>query len=230
MFFKILQYLRKLVGKFGYSVMPKVELAKICGLAVKQCCPTRWWTDWLMCERFMEIHGKDKEAINKVITLCGWKKDFGKMKEADLELISYFVDFFKVLKVKSDILGGEESATLHMVHSSVREIQKNIRKWKEHPVIGSFTVDFDKEFSHYFDFIVNPSHVNYDKIFAVAAYLSPFHHGTLSNDEKRIVKDYLHLEVSLMDGGVSSSVVSEGSTESGPVEPASDNMIPGILK
>ena len=178
-----------------------------------------------MCERFMEIHGKDNEAINKVITLCGWKK-MKRMKEADFNLISYFVEFFKVMKIKSDILGGEKEATLHLVHSSVREIKNNIMKWQDHQVIGSFAQDFAKEFAHYFDFIVDPSHGNYDKIYAVAAYLSPFHHGTLSNEEKSIVKSYLYTEVCVMDGGVTE--VSE-STESGPVEPANDNMIPGIL-
>ena len=92
-FLKILEILRKLMGKFGKSVSPKVELDKICGLQVKRNCPTRWWTDWVMCERVLGIYKKEAEALNTIISSYSKTWKIRKLKQNDFDLVSYFVEF-----------------------------------------------------------------------------------------------------------------------------------------
>ena len=144
-FFEILEHLKKLVAKFSRSVGPKVELKELCQLLMIAAVATRWWSEWLMAERVVAIHKVNKEALNIVKTNQGWK--LRKLKEEDYTLISYFVDFFRPIKEKSDILGGDKYSTLHLVHPSIKGIRRQINMHREHPVIGAFVQDFDVEFS-----------------------------------------------------------------------------------
>ena len=233
-FFMILDYLGKLSAKFGRSVTPKIMLNELCGLAMKQVCPTRWWTEWMMNERIMQIYSVDPEAINKVITSCGWKKDndpLRLLKKVDFELISYYVEFFKLMKIKSDEMEAEDTPTLHLVLSSVKLIQRSITKWTDHPVIATFAQNFAREFNSYFDVIMNPTNPSYFKIFAVAAYLSPFHQVSLTQDERQLAKDFISEEVRGMEGGGIARAESDAADgDAGPVETGGDSNIPGIHK
>ena len=230
-FFKILEYLGKLSAKFGRSVAPKVLLNELCSLAMKQVCPTRWWTEWMMNERIMEIHAVDADAINKVITSCGWKNDkdpLRLLKKVDFELISYYVDFFKIMKDKSDEMEAEDTPTLHLVLSSVKLIQRSVDKWTDHPVIATFAQNFAREFKTYFDVIVNPSNPGYFKIFAVAAFLSPFYQVYLTLEEKQLARDYLYEEVrGMAGGGTTNAEAAVEEDDTGLFETGNDSNIPG---
>ena len=216
------------MGKFGKSVSPKVELEKICGLQVKRNCPTRWWTDWLMCERVLEIHKKEAEALNTVISSNSKTWKIRKLQKFDYDLVSYFVDFFRVFKIKSDLMGGEEFSNIHFVHSTVKQFRRHIGKWKEHQVIGNFVKNFEIIFSEYFDFVDHPDHPDYQQIYTTAAFLSPYHQAMLSPREKREAKEYLRCEVTLMED----SMVGAGEEEniaaaSAPALDSANNMMPG---
>ena len=125
---------------------PKVELKALCGLLLVAAVVTRWWSDWLMAERVVTIHKVNKDALNTVKTSQGWTK-LRKLKEDDYNLITYFVEFFRPMKEKADILGGEKFCTLHLVLPSVKGIRRQIKMWRDHSVIGAFVQDFDVEFS-----------------------------------------------------------------------------------
>ena len=145
-FYEVLDLLKKLVAKFSRSVGPKVELKNLCNLLMVAAVATRWWSEWLMAERVVEIHKVNKDALNTVKASYKWT-DFRKLKEEDYQLITYFVDFFRPMKEKSDILGGENFSTIHLVFSSVKGIRRQIKMWRDHPVIGAFVQEFDREFS-----------------------------------------------------------------------------------
>ena len=225
-FYNTLELLRELMGKFGRSVSPKVDLHQICGLQVKRNCPTRWWTDWLMCERVLEIHKKEAEALNTIISSYSKTWKIRKLKQNDFDLVSYFVEFFKIFKLKSDLMGGEEFSNIHFVHSTVKMFRRHINKWRDHLVIGSFVRDFEIEFSAYFDFIDNPDHPNYQQIYSVAAYLSPYHQAMLTSREKMEAKEYLRSEVSVMEDHMVAT--QEPVTAPLNVDSAADNLMPGM--
>ena len=176
---------------------------KICGLQVLRACPTRWWTEYLMCERVVEISSKEKEALNQVIKTCDWKdkdkKKFRKLTNNDHDLLDHYVNFFRLFKDKSDMMGGEDFSNIHYVHSTVKLFRRHIDKWSEHAVIGSFVSDFSKIFSEYFDFIDHPEHPDYMEIYSITAYLSPYHQPMLTSSEKKRAKEYLMEEVLLRE-------------------------------
>ena len=145
-FYEVLDTLKKFVAKFSRSVGPKVELKDLCNLQMVASVPTRWWSQWLMAERVVAIYKANKDALNTVKASHGWK-EVRKLKEEDYNLISLFVEFFRPMKQKSDILGGDKFSTIHLVHSSVKEIRRHINMWRDHPVIGAFVKEFDVEFS-----------------------------------------------------------------------------------
>ena len=99
-----------------------------------------------MAERVVTIHKANKDALNTVKTSQGWTK-LRKLKEDDYTLINHFVEFFRPIKEKADILGGENYTTLHLVLPSIKGIRRQINKHRDHPVIGAFVQDFDVEFS-----------------------------------------------------------------------------------
>ena len=146
MFYTTLDYLRTLVGKFGKSVGPKVELKAHSQLLMLGFVKTRWWSEWLMAERVLAIRKADCEALNKVKASYGWT-DVRKIKDEDYKLVRYYVEFFSVMKQKSDILAAEDTCTLHLVHSCVKGIRKQITKYENNETIGGFVRDFDTEFS-----------------------------------------------------------------------------------
>ena len=156
-----------------------------------------------MVERVLEIHKKDKEALNQVMTTCAWKdkdgKKFRKLTNADYNLLSYYIDFFKMFMDKSDMMGGEEFSNIHYVHSTVKLFRRHIAKWSQHAVIGSFVRTFSEIFSEYFDFVDHPNHPDYQEIYSITAYLSPYHQAMLSPGEKRRAKEYLLTEVLLRE-------------------------------
>ena len=218
------------MGKFGKSVSPKAELNKICGLQVKRNCPTRWWTDWTMCERVLEIHKKEAEALNTIISSYSKTWKIRKLQKFDYDLVSYFVDFFRVFKIKSDLMGGEEFSNIHFVHSTVKQFRRHIGKWKDHQVIGNFVKNFEIDFAEYFDFIDQPDHAEYQKIYTIAAFLSPYHQAMLSPREKKEAKDYLRSEVTLMEDsmvGVGEEENIAAAAASAPVMDSANNMMPG---
>ena len=53
----------------------------------------RWWTDFLMFNRMLEINKKDAGAINHVIGFCGMDEELILLEE-DLLLINKFVQLF----------------------------------------------------------------------------------------------------------------------------------------
>ena len=152
-----------------------------------------------MCERVVEISSKEKEALNHVIKTCDWKdkkgKKFRKLTNADHDLLDHYVNFFRLFKDKSDMMGGEDFSNIHYVHSTVKLFRRHIDKWSQHAVIGSFVSDFSKIFSEYFDFIDQPDHPDYMEIYSITAYLSPYHQPMLSSSEKKRAKEYLMEEV-----------------------------------
>ena len=145
-FSEILDLLKKYVAKFSRSVGPKVELKNLCEFLMVASVPTRWWSEWLMAERVVAIYEVNKDALNTVKASQGWK-DLRKLKEEDYDLIKCFVEFFRPMKEKSDILGGDKFSTIHLVHSSVKGIRRQIKLWRDHPVISAFVQEFDVEFS-----------------------------------------------------------------------------------
>ena len=79
-----------------------------------------------MMARIQDIGKIDKEAINTIIKTCKWKQTL--FHDDDYERISLFVSFFTYMKEKSDQLAGENTCTIHLVHSVVKGILKHIRK------------------------------------------------------------------------------------------------------
>ena len=145
-FYEILDLLKKYVAKFSRSVGPKVELKALCDLLMVAAVATRWWSEWLMAERVVAIHKVNQDAINIVKTSHKWT-ELRKLKDEDYQLIGFFVDFFRPMKEKSDILGGDQFSTIHLVFSSIKGIRRQIKMWRDHPVIGVFVQEFDIEFS-----------------------------------------------------------------------------------
>ena len=125
---------------------PKVQLKDLCHLLMVASVVTRWWSAWLLAERVSAIHKVNKEALNIIKTSNGWN-EIRDLNDDDYALINLFVDFFRPMKELSDILGGEQFSTIHLVAPGVKEIRRNIKKNEDHPVIGSFVRDFGVEFS-----------------------------------------------------------------------------------
>ena len=138
--------MKKLVARFSRSVGPKVQLKDLCHLLMVASVVTRWWSAWLLAERVSAIHKVNKEALNIIKTSNGWN-EIRDLNDDDYALINLFVDFFRPMKELSDILGGEQFSTIHLVAPGVKEIRRNIKKNEDHPVIGSFVRDFGVEFS-----------------------------------------------------------------------------------
>ena len=170
---------------------------KLCGLQVRRACETRWWTEFLVCERVLAIYDKEKEALNTVIKAFKWTQR--KLTKADHDLLRYYVEFFQIFKEKSDMMSGEEFCNIHFVHSTVKYLRRHILKWSDHAVIGSFVKEFSSIFSEYFDFIDNPENDDYQEIYSITAFLSPYHQAMLSNQEKARAKDYLASELALRE-------------------------------
>ena len=129
-------------------------------------------------------------------------------------------------------MGGEDYCNIHLVHSTVKQLRRHIAKWSDHAVIGSFVRDFLDHFSQYFDFIDHPEHPNYQEIYAITAYLSPYHQAMLSPQEKKRAKEYLMAEVLLREEeddqdplGQQEEDLAEAQT--GPPDAAAAEMIPG---
>ena len=186
-----------------------------------------------MCQRVLEIYQKEKEALNEVINICSWTK-LRKLTSHDHDLLRYYVEFFGIFKEKGDLMGGEDYCNIHLVHSTVKILRRHIAKWSAHTVIGSFVRDFSELFSQYFDFVDHPEHPNYQEIYAITAYLSPYHQAMLSPQEKKSVEAWLMAEVLLREeeAGQEPEV---GQAEN-PADPqtappgaaaAADDMIPG---
>ena len=107
---------------------------------------TRWWSEWLLAERVVAIHKANKDALNTVKNSHGWK-ELRDLEDDDYILIKLFVDFFRPMKELSDILGGEQFSTIHLVHPGIKGIRRQIKMYEDHPVIGAFVKDFGIEFS-----------------------------------------------------------------------------------
>ena len=240
---KIKKAVQKLLAKFSRSVAPKVMLSELVGLAIVLNCPTRWWTDLAAMERIQKIVDINKEALNTIIVTYKWdkvgkdkdkEKVCSKLKDSDYELISLFLSFFTYMKEKSDQMAAEETCTIHLVHSAIKEILIHIGKWKNHTIIGEFAREFDQEFHHYFDHMIDPSHAKFEPIYVVAAFLSPFHMKFLSEDQKKIAVDYLKVEVAAFEHS-NGEMVSEGSsavpttsTSTTTTTPTPDITLPGL--
>ena len=134
------------MAKFGRSVSPKVQLKELCQLLMVASVVTRWWSEWLLAERVVAIHKANKDALNTVKNSHGWK-ELRDLEDDDYTLIKLFVDFFRPMKELSDILGGEQFSTIHLVHPGIKGIRRQIKQYEDHPVIGAFVKDFGIEFS-----------------------------------------------------------------------------------
>lgn len=205
----------------------------MCGLQVRRACDTRWWTEYLVCDRVLAIHDKEKEALNQVIKKFAWS--LRKLTKADHELLRYYVEFFQIFKDKSDMMSGEDFSNIHFVHSTVKHLRRHIAQWSNHAVIGSFVRDFSAIFSEYFDFIDDPDHDDYQVIYMVTAFLSPYHQAMLSPREKSRAKDYLKDELLAREeeeeqAGVSEQVKEPAETHPKPPEGAAANKMPGKRK
>lgn len=204
---------------------------KLCGLQVRRACETRWWTEFLVCERVLAIYDKEKEALNQVIKAFKWTQR--KLTKADHDLLRYYVEFFQIFKQKSDMMSGEEYCNIHFVHSTVKYLRRHILKWSDHAVIGTFVKDFSKIFSEYFDFIDNPEDDDYQEIYSITAFLSPYHQAMLSQREKVRAKDYLKTEVALReeeeeeDGLGDQQEVGNAEPQAQPQDGAAANLMPG---
>ena len=73
-------------------------------------------------------------APNIIKTSHGWK-EIQNLKDDDYALINLFVELFRPMKELSDILGGEQFSTIHLVLPGVKEIRRQIKKHEDHPVI-----------------------------------------------------------------------------------------------
>lgn len=181
-----------------------------------------------MMARIQDIGTINKEALNTIIKTCQWKKQ-ALFHEAEYELISVFVSFFTYLKEKSDQLAGENMCTIHLVHSVVKGILKHIRKWTNHSILGSFAKEFETEFCRYFDHMVGPTNANFEPIYIVAAFLSPFHQNFLTDEEKKLAADYLKVEVAAFEHS-SGDLLSSGQAETTirTTDPVPDPTLPGM--
>ena len=236
---KVKKAIHKLVAKFSRSVAPKIQLYEMVGLAIVLNCPTRWWTDLSMMDRIQTIVNIQKEALNTIIVSRKWdkvdkdrdkEKVCRKLTDSDYELVSLFVSFFTYMKEKSDQLSGEQTCSIHLVHSAVKEILNHVSKWTDHRIIGSFATEFKTEFHHYFDHMIDPSNGKFEPIYIVTAFLSPFHQKFLTEDEKKLAVDYLKLEVSAFEHA-DGDILSEDSTAVPSITtptPTPDISLPGL--
>ena len=186
----------------------------------------------MVCDRVLAIHDTGKEALNQVIKKFAW--DLRKLTKADHELLRYYVDFFKIFKDKSDMMSGEKFTNIHFVHSTVKHLRRHIAQWSNHAVIGSFVRDFSVIFSEYFDFIDHPDHDDYQEIYTITAFLSPYHQAMLSPREKLCAKTFLKSEVLVREeeeqADIGEKVKGPAETQPRPPEGAAANKMPGKRK
>ena len=83
-------------------------------------------------------------------------------------------------------------------------------------------------FSEYFYFVDHPDHPDYQQIYTIAAFLSPYHQAMLSPREKE-AKEYLRSGVSLMEDSMVGMGVEENiAVTSAPLNmDSANNMMPG---
>lgn len=175
----LLKYIRKIIGLFNSSTLLSDELAESQGsssLVPIQDVVTRWYSVYLMLERFLKLFHHLKTVLNKTtldkydkhrerINLMNNKKTI-KILESLLEILK---PFYKV----TVYLSGQKYSTISIVLHSCYYLKKKLNDKLSEEVDGSILANFQEILKDSFDKYMNKYKVFENEFLCCSTFLNP---------------------------------------------------------
>ena len=159
-------------------------------------CKTRWYSDMAMAKSVIEAAEMEDKPLAKLSAEMNWSLN---INAADVKVLKQYVELMEPFAKHTDVLGGENYSTLHMVYPALQDLFSHLEEMtKKFENLGKagtgaskYCKNLEKEMKKYFAFVLDPKADSFDPVYYLATYFDPMYSAILTMEQKEIAINHL---------------------------------------